>query len=79
MTQEEKRKVSYHELANRIFHEHYDAYIKELDIFSATLLAKRNSLLYVRTIIDKIESDGVNKNQDDYFYFINTKLELELI
>ena len=64
--------------AKNIFHEHYNFYIKELDIFSATLLAKRNSLLYIRTIIDNLEAD-TNRKAEDYFYFINTKLELELI
>jgi hypothetical protein len=64
--------------AKNIFHEHYNFYIKELDIFSATLLAKRNSLLYIRTIIDNLEADK-NRKVEDYFYFINTKLELELI
>ena len=31
------------------------------------------------TRIDKIEFEGATKNQEDYFYFLNTKLELELI
>lgn len=79
MIQEIKERISPSDYAKKIFHDHYDVYIKELDIFSATLLAKANSSLYVRAIIDKIELDGATKNQEDYFYFLNTKLELELI
>ena len=79
MIQDKLERISPNDYAKKIFHDHYDVYIKELDIFSATSLAKTSSSLYVRAIIDKIEFEGATKNQDDYFYFLNTKLELELI
>lgn len=79
MIQDKTKRISPNDYAKKIFHDHYDVYLQELDIFSATLLAKRNSSLYVRAIIDKIEEEGATKNQEDYFYFLNTKLELELI
>jgi hypothetical protein len=78
MKQELTERIPAIDFANKIFHNHYNIYLQELDIFSATLLAKRNSLLYIRTIIDSLESDP-DRKMEDYFYFINTKLELELI
>jgi len=79
MTQETKGRVSQKEFANKIFYEHYNLYIKELDIAFATLLAKRNSMLYIHAIIEKIENDGISNRVEDYSYYINASFELELI
>lgn len=78
MEYQEVKKMPPKELANKIFYDHYNMYAIELDIFFSTLLAKRNSMLYICTIIEKLESDKDSK-AEDYFYYINTKLELELI
>ena len=64
-------------LAYELFYKHYNVYEKELDIFEATRLAKRNSILYVCAILDKpINSKFTSK---DYLFFVEVKKHIEMM
>lgn len=64
-------------LAYEIFHNHYNQYEKDLDIFSASSLAKRNSILYVCAILEKPINEKFTTK--DYLFFVEVKKHIEMI